>query len=64
MSSEDQIKKKIDQWKVPITIEVGGFRIRDIHAERLKPLELDMRQLHEVYVESQKKRGTTNEQQK
>jgi len=63
MSNEDQIKRKIDQWKVPITIEVGGFRIRDIHAERLQPLELDMSQLHEAYVSS-KRGGSRNEQQK
>jgi hypothetical protein len=62
--SEDTVRRKIDEWKKPIMIQVGDFRIRDIHAERLTPLQLDMRQLHEVYVESQKKRGTTNEQQK
>ena len=60
--SEDTVRRKIDEWKKPIMIQVGDFRIRDIHGERLKPLELDMKQLHEVYVESQKKRGTTNEQ--
>ena len=62
MSSEEKIKRKIDEWKKPITIEVGGFKIRDIHAERLKPLELDMKQLHQVYVESQKRGEAKNEQ--
>jgi hypothetical protein len=59
--SEDTVRRKIDEWKKPIMIQVGDFRIRDIHAERLTPLQLDMRQLHEVYVESQKRGEAKNE---
>ena len=62
--SEDTVRRKIDEWKKPIMIQVGDFRIRDIHGERLKPLELDMRQLHEVYVTSNQKKRGKNEQQK
>jgi len=64
MSSEDEIRRKIDQWKAPIMIEVGDFKIRDIHGERLQPLTLDSRQLHEAFVTTSKRGEAKNEQQK
>jgi hypothetical protein len=60
--SEDTVRRKIDEWKKPIMIQVGDFRIRDIHGERLKPLELDMKQLHQAYIESLKRGEAKNEQ--
>jgi hypothetical protein len=59
--SEEKIESKINEWKKPILTQIGSYQIRDIHAERLNPLQLDMRQLHEVYVESQKRGEAKNE---
>jgi len=60
MSSEEQIQLKINQWKKPILTQIGSYQVRDIHAERLTPLQLDMRQLHRAYIESEKKRRRNN----
>ena len=59
MSSIDE---KIKRWVQPLKTTIAGIQVRDVHLERNTPLILDSKQLHEAYVESQKKRGTTNEQ--
>jgi hypothetical protein len=62
MSSEE-INEKIKRWGQHLKTTIAGIEIRDVHAERLTPLQLDMRQLHEAYVESEKKKRRTNNEQ-
>jgi hypothetical protein len=61
--SEEKIESKINEWKKPIMVQVGSYRIRDIHSERMNPLQLDSRELHEAYVQSKKRGGSRNESQ-
>ena len=64
MSSEEQIQLKINQWKKPILTQIGSYQVRDIHAERLTPLQLDSKVVHEAFVTSEKRGRSRNEQQK
>jgi hypothetical protein len=58
----EELTRKIEAWVKPITTKVANVEVRDIHSERLKPLQLDSRELHEAYVQSKKRGEGRNEQ--
>ena len=46
MNDEKELTRKIEAWVKPLTVKIANVEVRDIHSERLKPLQLDSRELH------------------
>ena len=50
----EDIDRKIESWAKPKYTNIGGIKARDIHEERLNPLQLDSRELHTYLVKERK----------
>jgi len=55
MTEKNSIDEKIKQWEKPKLLRIGAIEVRDIHQERLSPLLLDSKELHEHLVRRAKK---------
>jgi len=53
--AENNIDQKIKNWGKPKTLKIGAIEVRDIHQERLSPLLLDSKELHEYLVKRRSK---------
>jgi len=55
MTEKNNIDQKIKEWSKPKTLRVGAIELRDVYHERLSPLFLDSKELHEYLVKRVKK---------
>ncbi|MCS7135777.1 MAG: hypothetical protein NZ931_01595 [Aigarchaeota archaeon] len=52
------LEEKIRAWLRPISVKIGDYKVRDVHAESLRPLLLDSQEFFNFVL---KREGRRNE---
>jgi len=55
MTEKNSIDEKIKKWEKPKILKIGAIEVRDVHQERLNPLLLDSKEMHEYLIRRPKK---------